>query len=213
LAHDTGMVVMKPVNVGLVPAEVSLPWLANQPIHVMAPGISTMEHLELDVAVLDRETLALNAQEWAVVRQWQHKMDTETCRICEGFCHDVCDQKLSIAYMIYHNVFQNELRRLGPQGFINYPFAPWVKERAEYIFDTGLSQLEACTHCGKCEEVCPHQLPVMDLLENVKEDHAEVLKLLKSINWSEENINADSPFPEKILASWIGAKPEKTNPK
>jgi predicted aldo/keto reductase-like oxidoreductase len=203
---DAGMVIMKPVNVGLVPAEVCLPWLANQPIHVMAPGVSTMEHLELDVRVLNRNPMALSKSEHMQVKQWQEKVDTETCRICEKACHTVCEQKLSIAYMAYHNVFQNELRRLGAKGFVEYPFAPWVKERAEFIFSTGLAQLEMCTHCGKCEVVCPYHLPVMDILERVKENHTEVLNLLKQMKWSEENRNSDSPFPEKVLASWIGAK-------
>ena len=205
--YDTGMVIMKPMNVGLVPAEVCIPWLANQPIHVMAPGISTMEHLDIDVAALDRNPMKLTQEEQTTVKQWQIKMDSETCRICEKACHDVCDQNLSIAYMLYHNVFQNELRRLGAHSFVNYPFAPWVKERAEFIFSTGLSQLETCTHCGKCEEVCPHHLPVMDLLEKVKEEHIEVLKSLNESNWTEENKEADSPLSEKVLASWIGAKP------
>jgi predicted aldo/keto reductase-like oxidoreductase len=207
--YDVGMVIMKPVNVGLVPAEVCLPWLANQPIHVMAPGISTMEQLEKDVKSLDREFMPLSSEEKEQVVFWQNKMDTETCRICDKACHVVCEQELSIAYMAYHNVFQNELRRLGAEGFVNYPFAPWVKERAEYVFETGLAQLEMCTHCGKCEKVCPHNLPVMDILERVKENHAEVLKLLKTINWQEENLNSESPFSEKVLASWIGAKQKK----
>ena len=208
--HDVGMVIMKPVNVGLVPAEVCLPGLANQPIHVMVPGISTMEHLEMDATVLDRKLMALSKEEQDQVKHWQEKMDTETCRICEKECHVVCEQKLSIAYMIYHNVFQNELRRLGAQGFVEYPFAPWVKERAEFIFDTGLAQLEMCTHCGKCEDVCPHHLPVMDILERVKEDHTEVLNLLKQMHWDTEYQNADSPLPEKVIASWIGSKPTTT---
>ncbi len=206
--HDVGMVIMKPVNVGLVPAEICLPWLANQPVHVMVPGISTMEHLELDAAALDRHPMALTLEEQKQVKTWQEKMDTETCRICEKECHVVCEQKMSIAYMIYHNVFQNELRRLGAQGFVEYPFAPWVKERAEFIFETGLAQLDMCTHCGKCEEVCPHHLPVMDILERVKEDHTAVLNLLKQMHWDVEHQNSDSPFPEAVLASWIGAKPE-----
>lgn len=204
--HDTGMVIMKPVNVGLIPAEVCLPWLANQPVHVMAPGLSTMEHLEIDVAALDRNPMALTQEEERTVKMWQAKMDTETCRICEKACHDVCENKLSIAYMLYHNVFQNELRRLGPEGFMKYPFAPWVKERAEYIFETGINQLEMCNHCGKCEEVCPYHLPIMDLLEQVKEDHAQVLSLIKAKRWTEENQDADSPIPEKVLAGWIGAQ-------
>ena len=49
LKHDTGMVIMKPLNAGLAPAEVGLPWLANQPMHVMAPGMSDIAHLEQDV--------------------------------------------------------------------------------------------------------------------------------------------------------------------
>jgi predicted aldo/keto reductase-like oxidoreductase len=208
--YDVGMVIMKPVNVGLVPAEVCLPWLANQPIHVMAPGLSTMEHLEKDVSVLEREPMDLSQDELAQIQYWQDKMDTETCRICDKACHVVCEQELSIAYMAYHNVFQNELRRLGAKGFVEYPFAPWVKERAEFIFSTGLAQLEMCTHCGKCEEVCPYHLPVMDILERVKENHREVLKLIKEINWSAKNREADSPFSDKVLASWIGAK-DKTS--
>jgi predicted aldo/keto reductase-like oxidoreductase len=138
-----------------------------------------MEHLELDIAALNRDPMALSPEEEELVVHWQGKMDTETCRICDKACHVVCEQELSIAYMAYHNVFQNELRRLGAQGFVEYPFAAWAKERAEFVFETGVAQLEQCTHCGKCEDVCPYHLPVMDILERVKENHLEVLALLK----------------------------------
>ncbi|MGC9349747.1 MAG: aldo/keto reductase [Anaerolineae bacterium] len=208
--HDVGMVIMKPVNVGLVPAEVALPWLANQPVHVMAPGISTMAHLETDAALLDRTPMALSPAEEAEVERWRRKADAETCRICDNVCQAVCEQGLKIDYMIYHNVFANELRRLGVEGFLNYPFAPWVKERAEMIFETGLRELQACTHCGKCEEVCPHHLPVMDLLERVKEDHVAILEALHELNWVEAHQGADSPLPERILQRWLaGGKPKR----
>lgn len=183
LKHDVGMVIMKPVNVGLVPAEVSLPWLANQPIHVMAPGMSTMEHLELDVAVLNRDPMALSPEEQKKVAKWRQDMNTKTCRICDKACHEVCEKHLPIAYMLYHNVFQNELRRLGPQGLMDYPFASWVKERAESIFETGVRQIDMCNHCGKCEQVCPYHLPIMDLLENIKAEQKEVLTLIRESSW------------------------------
>ena len=62
-AHDVGLAVMKPVSVGMAPAEISLRWLANQPIHTMVPGMTTMEHLKVDVAAVEREPLALSVKE------------------------------------------------------------------------------------------------------------------------------------------------------
>jgi uncharacterized protein len=207
--HDAGMVIMKPMNVGLVPPEAALPWLANQPIHVMAPGISTLAQLEVDAAILQRDPMELSDDEEAEVAYWRRKASTATCHICDQVCQAVCEQHMQIDYIIYHNIFQNELRRLGVEGFLAYPFAPWVKEHAEEIFTNGLAELQGCTQCGKCEEVCPHQLPVMNLLEGVKEDHIALLEALRQLEWDVEHAGADSPLPAKVLASWIqgGKKP------
>lgn len=208
--HDTGMVVMKPVNVGLAPAEVCLPWLANQPIHVMAPGISTMEQLEADVAALDRRPMALSTAEEAEVERWRQATDRETCRICDKVCQVVCEQGLNIDWILYHNVFQNEFRRLGVQGFLEYPFAPWVRKHAEFTFSTTVAELEACTRCGKCEEACPHHLPVMDLLMRMKESQLALLEALAEADWTARYRDADSPLPAQTLAAWIsGGKPRR----
>jgi predicted aldo/keto reductase-like oxidoreductase len=194
LKHDLGMVVMKPVNAGLVPAEVCLPWLANQPIHCMAPGVSTMEHLEADVAALDRDPMALSPEEEAEVERWRRETDAETCRICDQVCQAVCERGLQIDWMIYHNVFENQVRALGVEGYLRAPLAPWVKGSAKRIYSQELAQLQSCTHCAKCEEVCPHHLPIMDLLEQVKEDHIAVLGALEGTSWESEHQDAESPF-------------------
>ena len=128
LKHDTGMVIMKPLNAGLVPAEVGLPWLANQPMHVMIPGMSDIAHLEQDVAILNRDPLALSTEEETEVERWARLTDPETCRICVEKCQAVCEAKIIIDWHLYHNIHQNELRRLGVDGFMNYPFAAWLKE-------------------------------------------------------------------------------------
>jgi predicted aldo/keto reductase-like oxidoreductase len=210
--HDVGMVIMKPMNVGLAPAEVCLPWLANQPIHVMAPGISNLEHLELDVKVLERQPMTLTPAEEAEVERWRDQVDLETCRICDRVCQVVCEQYLKIDWLLYHDVFQNELRRLGPQGFVEYPFAPWVKEQAEVTFANTVAELQACTHCRKCEEVCPHHLPVMDLLEEIKEQQIELLEEIKSAGWASKYKDSETPLSKKALSSWIsGGKKRGTN--
>jgi predicted aldo/keto reductase-like oxidoreductase len=194
MEHDVGMVAMKPVNAGLVPAEVCLPWLANQPIHCMAPGVSTMAHLEADVAALDREPMALSSREEAEVERWRQKTDAETCRICDQVCQAVCERGLQIDWMIYHNVFENQLRALGVGGYLGAPLASWVKAGSKRIYSRELARLQSCTHCAKCEEVCPHHLPIMDLLERVKADHIAILDALEDTNWEVEYPDARSPF-------------------
>ena len=179
--YDVGMVVMKPANVGLAPASVSLPWLANQPIHVMAAGVSNIEQLELDVAALDRPTMALSAEEEAQVERWRQATARETCHICDRVCQAVCEPGLPIDHLLYHDVFQNELRRLGAQAFAGSPFADWVKQQTEHIFTHGLEMLQTCTHCGKCEAACPYHLPVMAMLDTIKAQKMELLAEIKRV--------------------------------
>ena len=204
--HDVGMVAMKPVNAGLVPAAVSLRWLANQPVHAMAPGISTLEQLEADVAALDRQPPALSTDEEMEVARWREATDRLTCRICDGLCRAVCEQGLRIDWMLYHNVFQNEYRRLGVEGFLAYPFAPWVKKQAEAMFRASLAQLSACTHCGRCEAVCPHHLPVMDLLDEIEAGQSTLVEALADAGWAEQYAGAESPLPVSALEARTGPR-------
>jgi ferredoxin len=122
----------------------------------------------------------------------------------------VCEQGLNIDWILYHNVFQNELRRLGVRGFLEYPFAPWVKKHAEYTFTTTLAEIEACTQCGECEAVCPHHLPVMELLSRMKADQLALVEALAEADWTTLYQDADSPVPAETLASWIrGGRPRR----
>ena len=200
--HDAGMVVMKPLNAGLLPPEVALPWLAGQPIHVMAAGAGTIEQLEADVAALDRDSIALSVGEAAEVERWRQDLDARTCRICDAACQSVCEAGLQIDWQIYHNVFQNELRRLGAEGFLDYPFASWVKRQAEGTFAGTLAQLRSCTRCGKCEAACPHGLPVMAMLAQIADEQAALLEALREAGWAETYRDARSPLTAKTFAEW-----------
>ena len=193
-AHDVGMVVMKPVNVGLVPADVCVRWLANQPIHVMVPGVNSVGQLELDAGALDRPCMALSAEEEAEAEAWRAQMDDRTCRICDRVCQVVCEPKLQIDWLLYHNVFYNELRVLGPERFMAHPWAPWVKGSLRRTYERNLASLRSCTQCRKCEQVCPYGLPVVDMLEQIKEDHVELLGRLEHTDWDTAYADALSPF-------------------
>jgi predicted aldo/keto reductase-like oxidoreductase len=207
LKHDTGMVIMKPLNAGLAPAEVGLPWLANQPMHVMAPGMSNITHLEQDVAILDRDPLALSPEEEVEVERWRLKTDPETCRICVMKCQAVCEPKILIDWHLYHNTYQNELRRLGVDGFLKYPFAAWFKRGTEKTFTNTLASLNSCTQCGKCEEVCPYHLPILELFKRIKAQQTDLLEALRETGWSADYQQASSPLPANFLLSMRSVKP------
>jgi len=207
LKHDTGMVIMKPLNAGLAPAEVALPWLANQPIHVMIPGMSDLSLLEQDAAIMDRDPLTLSPQEEVEVERWRQQTDGETCRICVNQCQGVCEPKIIIDWQLYHNTYQNELRRLGVEAFLKYPFAAWFKHDAEKTFTSCLANLNTCTQCRKCEEVCPYHLPILDMFERIKHQQTGLLAALKDSDWSAENSQANSPLPANYLPSGRLARP------
>jgi len=193
-AHDTGMLIMKPVNVGMVPAEVCLPWLANQPIHTMVVGASNIEQLELDVRAVDRDPMALTIDEQALVERWREDKDRETCRICDHICRSVCEKSLPLDVLIYHDMLYNEYRALGMEGMMEAPLALWVKRSAESHFRRRLAAVESCTRCGKCEDACPHHLNIMALLDQMLVDHPPIIAALHDAGWQAKYAKAELPF-------------------
>ena len=192
--HDVGLVVMKPVSVGMIPARLALPWLANQPIHTMVPGMSSLEHLSLDVAALERDSLAPTQDEEAEIERLRRGLDTLTCRICDRVCQPVCESGAAIDMMIHHDVYYNQYLNLGLEAFLDFPLAPWVKGTAEGHFAGRVATLEACTRCGKCEQACPYHLPIMDLFERMLVEHVPLLEAVRERGWSDTYRDARPPY-------------------
>jgi uncharacterized protein len=192
--HDVGLAVMKPVAVGMIPPEVALPWLMNQPIHTMVPGASALEELERDVAAVERSSVSLSAEEEATVERWRRELDLQVCRICDENCQPYCEAKLNISWMIYHDVGYNHVRNMGLAAFLNYPWAPWAKARMEAQFSRQLEMTRSCTRCGECERRCPHHLPIMDLLAKRLEVYPAVIAALHETGWAEQYKDAVSPY-------------------
>ena len=183
--YDVGLVVMKPVSVGMLPAEQALPWLANQPIHTMVPGVSSLEELELDARVLERTTLALSAQEESQVEAVRQRVDALTCRICDGFCAP-CPEGIDIPSMIYHDVWYNLYRNMGLEAFLAAPWHPGARKLFERHFRARLGKLAACTGCRECEARCSYGIPVVDMLEDMKVDHPPLIEALAALGWQDQ---------------------------
>ena len=183
--YDVGLVVMKPVSVGMLPAEQALPWLANQPIHTMVPGVSSLDQLELDARVLERSSMPLTNEEEAQVEMVRQRVDPIACRICDGFCSP-CPEGIDIPSMIYHDVWYNLYRNMGLDAFLTAPWHPGARKLFERHFRRRLERLAACTACRQCEARCAYGIPVVDMLEDMKADHPPLIEALAALGWESE---------------------------
>ncbi|NLG51455.1 MAG: hypothetical protein GX552_15230 [Chloroflexi bacterium] len=191
--QDVGLAVMKPFSAGTIPAHIALPWLVQQPIHTIGAGVASLEHVELDVAQVNAAAGGLTPEQEIEIEQWRQKLEHETCRICDELCGP-CPKGLYISGFLHHDVWYNHYLTLGLEGFLTYPWADWAKRSAAEHFRRRLARLQACDNCGLCEQRCPHHLPIMDMLEVMRENHPPLIKALEELDWAEKYKDAPSPY-------------------
>ena len=49
-----------------------------------------------------------------------------------------------------------------------------MQMRRQSISDEELAKVDDCLRCGRCEEICPYDLPIMDLLPQKVQAHREM---------------------------------------
>jgi CO dehydrogenase/acetyl-CoA synthase alpha subunit len=161
--------------------------------------MSSLDHLETDVAALERRPAALSREEEQAIQRCRETLDHQTCRICAQVCQAVCERNLPIDLMIHHDVLYEHYRNLGLEGFLSYPLTPWAKKVTEGHFRRRLEAVQSCTRCGLCEHVCPHGLPIMDMMEEMLENHVPLIQAVQERGWAEAHDDVQSPY-------WIDPK-------
>ena len=180
LAHDrgVGIVVMGPVGGGrlgvsspvlteLLPGVGRVPELAlrfvlsNPNVCVALSGMSTLQHVEENIATASDERSLNEGERNAIAEHLQRlkEMADLYCTGC-GYCVP-CEQNVSIP-----QIFQkyNEARVYGL----------WEQSVATYSSLRAQGKdADVCIECGECEEKCPQHIPIRDQL---KEAHEALVK-------------------------------------
>ncbi|MGI6207231.1 MAG: aldo/keto reductase [Anaerolineae bacterium] len=172
LAHERGIgiVVMGPVAGGrlgasspvleqMVPGIKRVPELAlrfvlsNPNVSVALSGMSTMEHVEENVAITSDEVTLSPEDRSAIEAHLQNleKMAQLYCTGC-GYCLP-CPQEVNIPYIFSK---YNEARLYGLWEPSRRAYANWGTGRG--------NRADACVECGECEAKCPQNLPIRDQL-------------------------------------------------
>lgn len=145
------------------PVEWALHWLWNQPeVSVVLSGMSTLDQVKQNLEIADRSGVgALNEDELRIIERAREKYRKLLAVGCTGcnYCMP-CPNGVNIT-----RVF-----KLYNQAEIYDEFE--ANKEAYYELEKG-ERASSCVRCGQCEEVCPQNLPIMNLMEEVAEYFGE----------------------------------------
>ena len=150
---NIGFIVMKPLAGGAIEdATVALRWIcANDAVSVVIPGMAEPKELEQNLAAVNN-TAPLTAEEKAKALEIRSALGTNFCRRC-NYCQP-CAAGINISGAF---LFEGYLSRYG--------LGEWAKGR----YDAMGKHASDCIGCGACEDRCPYNLPIREMLQKVAE--------------------------------------------
>ena len=146
--YDLGIIVMKPLCGGLLksPAQ-ALRYVLSQLVTTAIPGMDSIEQVEENVTI-SNEDITLSDEDLVDLEEEVDALGNKFCRRC-GYCSP-CPGGLELLDIFRYDRYHT-----------SYFAKDWACEQyAALDFD-----FTHCTDCGFCEERCPYQLPVRDMLK------------------------------------------------
>lgn len=136
----------------------ALRWVASHPnIKVILSGMSTYDQVLDNLATFNGENIVLSEEELAIVDKVTQAINARTKNGCTGCAYCMpCPFGVNI-----------------PRNFALWNhesmYGNTEKAKADYqALDS--AQASQCKQCGKCEKMCPQQLPIREHLKQVAKD-------------------------------------------
>jgi len=151
--RNIGFVDMKPLAGGAIEdATLALRYIcANDAVTVVIPGMAEIQELEQNIAAVNN-TAPITEVEKAAFLEVRNQLGTNFCRRC-NYCQP-CAAGINISACF---LFEGYLQRYG--------LGEWAKGR----YATLPVKASACIGCGACEDRCPYNLPIREMLKTVSE--------------------------------------------
>jgi len=145
--HDVGFIVMKPLAGGLLDnVAIAFKYLFQFPDIVSIPGIEKPHEIDEIVQVLSGSWEMTEAEQQEMERL-REELGTRFCRRCE-YCQP-CPEEIRISTVMNIRSFA---KRMPPERIFGEMFSD--------LIDTAAN----CTDCGDCEEKCPYNLPIREMV-------------------------------------------------
>lgn len=125
----------------------ALRFILSQDISVVVTGLRSVEEVEI-AAKVGHEYNRLTEEE---KRRFQVMFSKKHCRDC-GLCLP-CPQNLDIPAMLRFHTLS-----------VTYGLKVWASK----LFEGLKVGVENCIECGECETKCPYEVPILEILKNIK---------------------------------------------
>ncbi|MBS3762772.1 MAG: aldo/keto reductase, partial [Planctomycetes bacterium] len=152
--RQVGSIIMKPLAGGaLQNGDLALRFILEHPVDCVIPGMQRIEEVEENFSIegplsdAERDTLLAEAHEW----------QGRFCRRCE-YCLSACPEEINITGILLFATYSQR-----------YGLTDWAQRRYSEMD----IHADACRDCAKCEERCPYDLPIGEML---KEAHEELTR-------------------------------------
>lgn len=149
---NIGVIAMKPMAGGaLTDGTLAMKYiLSNDNITIAIPGMASVKEIEENINAVNNGD-ELTEQEKAACEKIRKEMGETFCRRC-GYCAP-CPQKIDIPFSFIIKAYYD-----------NYDLKDWAMERYKGL----AAHAEDCVECGICETRCPYNLPIRDMLKEVR---------------------------------------------
>ena len=162
--HDVGFIAMKPLAGGMLDnATIAFKYIFQFPDVMPIPGIEKIPEIEEIVRVLEGSWELTEAEE-AEMQRMRKELGVRFCRRCE-YCQP-CPEGISISTVM---TFDSLPKRLLPERL----FSGWIADSMEKAAN--------CTKCGDCEDRCPYDLPIREILAEQVEWYQEAKKKYRGL--------------------------------
>jgi predicted aldo/keto reductase-like oxidoreductase len=156
--HDVGFIAMKPFAAGHIKdANLAIKFLLQFDNVVPDPGIETIEELEEIVGIVNGPW-DLTSRERRAIGEIHEKMESRFCRHCEECLP--CPNGVHIPQLLY----------------LTAAYKLWSSEWFRKGAGAPLKSWEKCDLCGDCEEKCPFNLPIREMMGENIEYHRKYLE-------------------------------------
>lgn len=150
--RDLGVIVMKPLGGGALPAQYAMRYFIDKPVSVVIPGMDCVAQVEENIRSM-QQSQALTEEEAAEIEHFRQELGKNYCRRCD-YCRP-CPQGIDISGMfIIHGYYKRyNLQNWAIARYAATPVKP-----------------DACIECGQCESRCPYDLPIRQMLKAAYQD-------------------------------------------
>ena len=134
---------------------IALKYLRQFPDVLIIAGIERIHEIDELVQVIEGPS-QMTETEWREIQVLRDELGTRFCRRCD-YCQP-CPEGIPISLVMVTPSF---FKRIPPEGI----FSGWIGQ--------GMEKAALCTKCGDCEERCPYNLPIRDMLEEYCNQYQE----------------------------------------